>query len=1223
MPIQIDPEFDLLSQFLAPTEQVGGQPIDYMAGLQIPTVAPQQPYLPITDQPIVAGQGAISPEVAGEPDELGFFEGLGILAGQFPTMVTDIIPETMQRTWRAFTQDMTLEDRTRLDELIRQNEQERERARTLTPEEREKTWFKVPFTDVEIKGGDLENAVDSIGYSIANLGAMLAGRAVAAGVGAAVAGPPGALVGGVVGGFGTGTAVTGGAMYDEFLSQMRDKFIETYTEDGQITPELESKWAELREELAGDARWYGFWEAAPETVGNMLMVRIGAAGKVMQKPLTNLLTKKVSSSLAKKIGTQVAKKVGVPATQLAAMLTEEALTEMVTQKKQADIEYRNGLRDEPIDYGQALKEVLPMVLISTPLLGGAVTVPQTVAQKVRQGQKPSPTEQTAMDLIDQYRQQYGLGPLLKQAELAVPTVPVIQEEIQWQKAAGGLTTKQEEDAAFERWQRQLALEHQDVLAAMSEREKQQAFQNDRQFQIEKMRRAATARGPQDPALREIARQRDIPLYKRNEQQRIEIRKRRDEMAEKGEISRVLLEQLKRQELIDLFDPETGTYRPAPVERDIKAAEQTAENLANAFDDSRNQIPPRLRSAFEIMRRNVAEGEAKNYRLVVDSHTGARELIPTGSSYEAWFRKRHLNPPFKVSRKDARGNPYYVLSEKDFTAIADNLEEGKTLTDRQQWIYDTALEPAAEMIATSDPELVAGNDVAQLESEGYDIVGQRMSPAEFPLGYDMVLARPAGLQEWTVINEDDGNGGTVLARNGERLTLDPFDVADVMAMRENPLMAAIRETPEGVGVAGRAPGVERREQPVREGGLWSPEFREAVRRAKNQPVEAFVDWGRQSVERGNPTVYELAERFGRRIEPKADLDEVFRVVHARIGRDVTPLKRYAEMTEEEKEAAVNGDFLTGLRGPRAWNIEDRRLDNVIAFDLDALKWINDNLGHDAGDMILLEFGDAMRASGLPDENLYRTGGDEFYIQHNENAKIEEAIENIQNFLDNNPVTLYIEGRPIDYRLEFSYGKAQNITEAEDALKLHKATREIEGTRPARGEIPPQIVRQLAERYGIRYPGSQVSQAEIAKARNKYAGETIEAAAIRLPDGRIETGRSHLEAFEKLSDQEQSYSPLVDGFVTAKGNFLVRELAAMAVNNPTMDAVGTVGHTITETDRMRLGDEIINSLPRFVTVKRPAVHETTGERIEVEDNARETLRDYDNEIEAYYELLGCVA
>lgn len=92
--------------------------------------------------------------------------------------------------------------------------------------------------------------------------------------------------------------------------------------------------------------------------------------------------------------------------------------------------------------------------------------------------------------------------------------------------------------------------------------------------------------------------------------------------------------------------------------------------------------------------------------------------------------------------------------------------------------------------------------------------------------------------------------------------------------------------------------------------------------------------------------------------------------------------------EHLEAIAYRDSLTGLRNRRGLqedveSMQTRGFDvgsrmAVILIDLDRFKFINDTLGHAAGDQILISLAD--RLSGLcdGDRKCYRLGGDEFLI-----------------------------------------------------------------------------------------------------------------------------------------------------------------------------------------------------------------------------------------------------
>jgi diguanylate cyclase (GGDEF)-like protein len=73
----------------------------------------------------------------------------------------------------------------------------------------------------------------------------------------------------------------------------------------------------------------------------------------------------------------------------------------------------------------------------------------------------------------------------------------------------------------------------------------------------------------------------------------------------------------------------------------------------------------------------------------------------------------------------------------------------------------------------------------------------------------------------------------------------------------------------------------------------------------------------------------------------------------------PCKRTQEMTKEELQEAITTDYLTGLRNKHAFDIEDKRRKHVVSIELDNLKYFNDNFGHQTGDEMLINFGNALQ------------------------------------------------------------------------------------------------------------------------------------------------------------------------------------------------------------------------------------------------------------------------
>ena len=94
---------------------------------------------------------------------------------------------------------------------------------------------------------------------------------------------------------------------------------------------------------------------------------------------------------------------------------------------------------------------------------------------------------------------------------------------------------------------------------------------------------------------------------------------------------------------------------------------------------------------------------------------------------------------------------------------------------------------------------------------------------------------------------------------------------------------------------------------------------------------------------------------------------------------------AQMADRRRQEAST-DHLTGLPNRRALASEARMLLNgsqhgqraMLLLDLDKFKEVNDRLGHDVGDQLLIEMGARLRTRLRPGDLLARLGGDEFAV-----------------------------------------------------------------------------------------------------------------------------------------------------------------------------------------------------------------------------------------------------
>jgi diguanylate cyclase (GGDEF)-like protein/PAS domain S-box-containing protein len=134
----------------------------------------------------------------------------------------------------------------------------------------------------------------------------------------------------------------------------------------------------------------------------------------------------------------------------------------------------------------------------------------------------------------------------------------------------------------------------------------------------------------------------------------------------------------------------------------------------------------------------------------------------------------------------------------------------------------------------------------------------------------------------------------------------------------------------------------------------------------------------------------------RIDPVTNADgEVTHFVG--VINDVTEARHY----ERRLHHLAHHDPLTGLanrtllqeRLKQSIQFATRnKLAGALAFmDLDNFKHINDNLGHDVGDIVLRETATRLRANMREDDTVARVGGDEFVLVINDQGSVEQVAD----------------------------------------------------------------------------------------------------------------------------------------------------------------------------------------------------------------------------------------
>ncbi len=128
-----------------------------------------------------------------------------------------------------------------------------------------------------------------------------------------------------------------------------------------------------------------------------------------------------------------------------------------------------------------------------------------------------------------------------------------------------------------------------------------------------------------------------------------------------------------------------------------------------------------------------------------------------------------------------------------------------------------------------------------------------------------------------------------------------------------------------------------------------------------------------------------------------------------------------------------DSLTGLYNRETYFHDIPRMEKtitgVVQFDLNGLKYINDNFGHTEGDEALSTVSKAISQCTKNGMYVYRLGGDEFILLANE-CKEEEIVETIDNFKEALSLTAYYCSVGYAYR------------ESNSGISLEELTKEAE-------------------------------------------------------------------------------------------------------------------------------------------------------------------------------------
>jgi len=151
-----------------------------------------------------------------------------------------------------------------------------------------------------------------------------------------------------------------------------------------------------------------------------------------------------------------------------------------------------------------------------------------------------------------------------------------------------------------------------------------------------------------------------------------------------------------------------------------------------------------------------------------------------------------------------------------------------------------------------------------------------------------------------------------------------------------------------------------------------------------------------------------------------------------------------------QSAATKDGLTGLYNRSAFDVDvknsltvfnkEKRPLSLVLFDVDNLKWINDTLGHVAGDKILQKVAQCLKETFRKDDFIARYGGDEFAVVIAD-LNEEMAQEKILKFKENFRKKRFFSSNTGDVNITVSAGVAMAMEGDSPEDFIHRADRKM--------------------------------------------------------------------------------------------------------------------------------------------------------------------------------------
>ncbi|WP_395119628.1 diguanylate cyclase [Rhodanobacter sp. FW102-FHT14D06] len=288
---------------------------------------------------------------------------------------------------------------------------------------------------------------------------------------------------------------------------------------------------------------------------------------------------------------------------------------------------------------------------------------------------------------------------------------------------------------------------------------------------------------------------------------------------------------------------------------------------------------------------------------------------------------------------------------------------------------------------------------------------------------------------------------------------------------------------------------------------------------------------------------------------------------RQGVELTPTEQgeLLDLQEQDaRQAKVAGQPIAGVQN-MAGRAEAERAGNLLPVqvfaDADNFKDLNDNLGHETGDVVIRQIG-ALMARELGEGNVFHRGGDEFVAQGRTEAEVTAAMERVRDRLAKMDLKATFEdgSEARQTGVGLSYGHGPDVKTAEKAQYADKQRRKDAGLRTDRRESE----RRSADRGRDGAPVDRRGQTP-GEARTGQPGRVTPRDAAEAPTPGTDAARAGAEPAQQGTSRSDAAGQPGAGLDPARAGEVDRARAAAAAHPDAVLADGA-----TAADALRSAD-----------------------------------------------------